>query len=387
VYPCVSVAKLTKMIYYNLFYEYCPEILGELYFRFGIKIIPENRYPLDPEGIKRICIFGTSGIGNLIMLTPMIRTLKAGIPDSKITVFVLPNGAKDVLEDSPFVDQVIVLDNKSKIGEIRHDFPDLTISATHRGFMRAKEAFRTGAFWRVGFRYDHKGKNNTGYLYTQAVPYDESKHEVEQGLDLIHPLGYPEIRKLYMHVEESDREFADKLLFESGVKEGETIFGIFTGLDPNNPKGRCIPIERFAGIGDRLITEYDGKVIIVGGAGETPTAEKISELMKNKPIILTGKTTLRQLASVLEKCRLFVGSDGGPMHIASAMETPVVGVFGPTDWIAHAPYGEKCLVVKSDLPCSPCHKPHEEGVKCETFDCLKAITVDMIMEAVYTLMK
>jgi hypothetical protein len=132
------------------FYEHCPEILGELYFRFGIRIIPENRYPLDPGGIKRICIFGTSGIGNLIMLTLMIRTLKAGIPDSKINVFVLPNGAKDVLEGSPFVDQVIVLDGKSKIGEIRHDFPDLAISATHKGFMRAKEAFRTGAFWRIG---------------------------------------------------------------------------------------------------------------------------------------------------------------------------------------------------------------------------------------------
>jgi len=375
------------MIYYTLFYEYCPEILGELYFRLGIRTIPENRYPLDPGGIKRICIFGTSGIGNLIMLTPMIRTLKAGIPDSKITVFVLPNGAKEVLEGSDLVDRVIVMDDKFKMGDIRHDFPDLAIAATHRGFMRAKEAFRTGAFWRVGFIYDYKRKNNTSFLYTQAVPYDESKHEVEQGLDLIRPLGYPEIKKLYMHVEESDREFANKLLSESGIKEGDLLFGLFTGLDLNNPKGRCIPIERFAEIGDRLATKYDGKVIIVGSAGETPTAENIASLMKNKPIILTGKTTLRQLAVVLGKCRLFVGSDGGPMHIASAMETPVVGIFGPTDWVAHAPYGERCLVVKSDLPCSPCHKPHGEGVKCETLDCLKAITVDMVMDAVHQLMK
>jgi ADP-heptose:LPS heptosyltransferase len=375
------------MIYYNLFYKHCPEILGELYFRFGIRIIPENRYPLDPGGIKRICIFGTSGIGNLIMLTPMIRTLKAGIPDSKITVFVLPNGAKDVLEGSDLVDQVVVIDDKSKIGAIRHDFPDLAIAATHRGFMRAKEAFCTGAFWRIGFRYDHKGKKDTSFLFTQALPYDESKHEVEQGLDLIRPLGYPEIRKLYMHVEASDREFANNLLSESGIKEGDLIFGLFTGLDPNNPKRRCIPIERFAEIGNRLITEYDGKVVIVGGAGETPTAERIADLMENKPIILTGKTTLRQLATVTEKFRLFVSSDGGPMHIAAAMETPVVGIFGPTDWVSHAPYGEKCLVVKSDLPCSPCHKPHGEGVKCETLDCLKAITVDMVMEAVEQLMK
>jgi heptosyltransferase-2 len=371
-----------NMIYYNLFYEYFSEILGELYFRLGVRLIPENRYELDSGGVKRIYIFGTSGIGNLIMLTPMIRTLRAGIPDAKITVIVLPNGAKNVLEGSPLVDNVIVMDNKQIFKEMRQDFPDLTIAATHKGFMRAKEAFRTGAFFRLGFRYDHKEKKDTSFLFTQAVTHDETKHEVEQGLELIRPLGFHEIRELYMHVEDSDREFADKLLSESGIREGELLFGFYTGLDPSNPKGRCWNLDRFAELGDRIVAKYGCKIAVVGGTGETPTAEKLAELMKNKPVILTGKTTLRQVAAIAEKCRMFISSDGGPMHIAAAMGAPVVGIFGPTDWVSHAPYGKKCLVVKSDYPCSPCHKPHGEGVKCDHLSCLDAISVDIVMETV-----
>ena len=375
-----------NMIYYSLFYEYFPEILGELYFRLGIRLIPEGRRELDSGGVKRIYIFATSGIGNLIMLTPMIRTLRAGIPDGKIHVIVLPNGAKDVLEGSPIVDDVIVMDSKKIFKDVRHDFPDLSIAATHKGFMRAKETFKTGAFWRLGFKYDHKGKNDTSFLFTQAVDCDESKHEVEQGLDLIRPLGFPEIRDQYMHVEDSDREFADSLLSESGIGKDDLIFGFYTGLDPTNPKGRCWRLDRFAQLGDRLIEKHGCRIVVVGGAGETPTAEKLVGLMKNKPIILTGKTTLRQVATVAEKCCLFISSDGGPMHIAAAMKTPVVGIFGPTDWVSHAPYGEKCLVVKSDYPCSPCHKPHKEMPNCDHFSCLETISVDMVMEAIQQLL-
>jgi len=369
------------MIYRDMFFTFFPEILGEIYFRSGLRLVPERKYPIDVGGVKKIYIFGTSGIGNLIMLTPMIKSLRYGIPDAKIKVIVLPNGAKYVLEGSPLVDEVIVFDGKGKLREIRHDWPDLTIAATHRGFMRAKEAFRTGAFWRLGFRYNHEGKQNSSFLYTHAVNYDEDKHEVEQGLDLICPLGLPEIRELYMHVEEDDRSFARKLLHENGIKD-DILFGFYTGLDQDHPKGRCWPLDRFAELGDMLAADYGAKIVIVGGSTETIAANAIADIMKNKPIVLTGKTTLRQAAAVIEKCQLFVSSDGGPMHIAAAMRTPVIGIFGPTDWVSHAPYGSRCLVVRSELECAPCHKPHGEGVKCQSLDCLKSISVDMLARAV-----
>ncbi len=374
------------MIYRDLFFTYFPEILGSLYFDMGLRLVGESKYPLDVRDIKSICIFGTSGIGNLIMLTPMIRTLRNGIPDAKISVVVLPNGAEYVLKDSDLVDDIIIYDSKKVLREIRHKWYDLAIAGTHRGFMRAKEAYRTGAFWRIGFKYDYKNKKDTSFLYTHAVPYDENKHEVEQGLDLIRQLGLPEIKELYMHISQKDQEEADVILREANIKIDKPIFGIYTGLDPDHPKGRCIPLDKFAKLGDMLSSDHSAEIIIVGGSEETPTAISIADMMRNKPRILTGKTTLRQVAAIIKRCNLFISSDGGPMHIAAAMGVPVVGIFGPTDWVSHAPYSKKSRIVKSNLECAPCHKAHGEGVKCLNQECLKSITVDNIIEAIKSLM-
>ena len=85
------------------------------------------------------------------------RCLRSGISEAWITVAVSPNGAKDVLEGGDLVDEVVVLDGKRKLRKIRNDWPDLAIAATHRGFMRAKQAFRIGARYKLGFRYNYKG--------------------------------------------------------------------------------------------------------------------------------------------------------------------------------------------------------------------------------------
>jgi ADP-heptose:LPS heptosyltransferase len=365
----------------DIFYNYFPDLLGGLYFRLGINLVPESKYPIDIDGVKKVCILATSGIGNLIMLTPMIRSLRRGLPGARITVVVSPNGAKDVIEGSDLVDEVLVLDSKRTLKEIRDDWPDLTIAATHRGFIRAKRAFRTGAMYRLGFRYDHEDKLDIGLLFTHTVALDESKHEVEQGLDFIRALRLPEIRELYMHIEDEDRAIAGRILHDTGVQEGDLLVGIHAGLGADDPKGRCWPMDRFARLGDILIGDYGAELIMVGGSAEVSVANRIASIMQNKPIILAGKTTLRQTAAVIEKCQLFISNDGGPMHIAAAVGTPVIGIFGPTDSARYGPYGENCSVVKSDLPCSPCHEPHSPEIECQNLDCLEAISVDMVMEA------
>jgi heptosyltransferase-2 len=368
----------------DIFYSFSPDLLGGLYFRLGVNLVPEKKYPLDVGGIRRICIFATSGVGNLIMLTPMIRTLRSGIPDARITVVVSPNGAKDVLEGGDLVDEVVVLDSKRKLRKIRDDWPDLAIAATHRGFMRAKRAFRTGAIYRLGFRYDHGEKLDTGFLFTHAVPLDGSKHEVEQGLDLIRQLGIPEIRQLYMHIDNEDRSIAGKILQNAGVQEGDILIGIHVVPGPSDPERgwRCWPIDRFAQLGDVTTANYNAKLIIVGGQAEVPAANEVANSMERKPIILAGKASLRQTAAVIEKCRLFISSDTGPMHVAAAVGVPVVCIFGPTSPSKHGPYGDNCFVVESDLPCRPCHEPHSPKPECESLDCLRAITVDIVMDTV-----
>ena len=365
----------------DIFYSYFPNVSGGLYFRLGVNLAPESKYPIDVGGVRKVCLFATSGIGNLIMLTPMIRSLRRGIPDVRITVAVSPNGAKDVIEGSDLVDEIVVLDGKRKLRRIRDDWPDLAIAATHRGLMRAKRAFRTGAMTRLGFRYDHGDKQNTGFLFTHSVTMDESKHEVEQGLDLIRLLGIPTVGKLHMHVEDTDRAAAEKMLRDAGVQENDLLVGVHAGIGPDDPKKRCWPADRFALLADALIQGHSAKIVMVGSPAEEPVADLIAGTMENDPVVLVGKTTLRQTAAVLEKCHLFISNDGGPMHMAAAVGTPVIAMFGPTNSIRYGPYGEDCLVVKSDLPCSPCHEPHSPGIECQRPRCLETVSVDMVMEA------
>lgn len=173
----------------DIFYNHFPDLLSSLYFRLGINFVPEGKYPIDIGGVKRVCILASSGN----TLIPMIRSLRRGIPDVRITVALPPDAVEDAMEESDQVDEVVVLDGKRALKEIRDDWPDLVI-ASHRGFMSAKMAFRTGAMYRLGFRYDHEDKLDTGFLFTHSVPLDESKDELEQGLDLIRSLRLPEIR-------------------------------------------------------------------------------------------------------------------------------------------------------------------------------------------------
>jgi ADP-heptose:LPS heptosyltransferase len=180
----------------DIFYKCFPDLLGGLYFRLGINLVPESKYPIEIGGVKKVCILATSGPDNLTTLTPMIRSLRCAIPDVRITVVVSSDEAKDVIEGGDLADEIVVLDSsgqdarapKRKLKEIRGDWPDLTIDAAHRGFVSAKMAFRTGAMYRLGFRYDHGDKLDTGFLLTHTVPLDKSKSEMEQRLDLVRSL-------------------------------------------------------------------------------------------------------------------------------------------------------------------------------------------------------
>jgi heptosyltransferase II len=186
-----------------------------------------------------------------------------------------------------------------------------------------------------------------------------------------------------MHVEDSDRETANVLLSEQGIKQGDSIFGI--SISKNS--GNSVLIEKFAEIGDRLAEKYNCRILLIGSMNETSVAEQIAELMKIKPIILTGKTTLRQASAIIERCRLFIGVDGDFTHIAAAMGTPIVSIFGPTNWIQNAPYSEKSIVIKSDMQCSPCQKSYDDEPKCQTYECLSLIDADVIIESVEKLVR
>lgn len=368
----------------DIFFDYIPEILGELYFRFGIDLIPENKDEIDIGGIKKVCVFATSGIGNLIMLVPMLRSLKNA--DVKVTVVVVSEAAAEIIQGSQIADEVVVYNKypkRSLFKKLRDEWYDLTIAATHLGYMRAKEAFRTGARNRIGFRYPYRDRSNLGFFLTHPLKFEPNIHEVEQNFQLLQPLGIemPANLDLGLSLPVEDLKFADDFLSSFGVNEGALVIGFHTGSD-TEPNYRSWQKEKFAQLGDKLASEYKAKILIVGGKAEERTVDGIIRLMSHeqKPISAVGKTTLTQTAALIKRCQLFVSNDSGPMHLAAAVKTPTIGIFGPTDHIAHAPYGKECYLVKSSISCSPCHLPHSDGYGCGEVDCFRLVSVSNVYE-------
>jgi heptosyltransferase-2 len=132
--------------------------------------------------------------------------------------------------------------------------------------------------------------------------------------------------------------------------------GRWLGINPGAFYGtakRWIP-ERYAAVADRLGRRYDLRSVIVGGGAERPLAEAMAAAMQTPVLVLCGRTSLGELMGVLAELRLLLTNDSGPMHLAAALGTPLLAVFGPTDWRETFPFGERAALVREEVACAPC---------------------------------
>src|SRR5206468_12433233 len=144
------------------------------------------------------------------------------------------------------------------------------------------------------------------------------------------------------------------------------------------------PVERFAELADRLTGVAGCRVLVGGDAREREVAEAIRTRSRFAPTVLTGRTTLRQIAADIKRCALFVGNDNGPMHMAAALGTPVVAMFGPSDPAVWGPCGEQHRILYKGLDCRACFHPD-----CFRGDqnCMRLITVDEVWAAAQELLR
>ncbi len=156
------------------------------------------------------------------------------------------------------------------------------------------------------------------------------------------------------------------------------------GINPGStygPAKRWLP-ERFAGVGKRLVSEHKARILLFGQRQEKGLSDFIAGRIGENCLNLAGKTTLAQLAALLERCNLLLTNDTGPMHIAAALGVPVIAVFGPTDPRTTAPAGEKHIIVRKPVACSPCLKR-----RCPTdHQCMKEIGVEDVFNAALKLL-
>jgi lipopolysaccharide heptosyltransferase II len=136
-------------------------------------------------------------------------------------------------------------------------------------------------------------------------------------------------------------------------------------------------VQKFARLSDQLIRDYNAQIVFTGQKQDARVITKIISLMNRPAVNATGETTLTELAYLLERAQLIITTDSGPMHIAAAMGTPVVALFGPTAPWRTGPYSKSAEIVRNDLYCSPCFKK-----KCNHISCMKDISVEDVLKAV-----
>jgi lipopolysaccharide heptosyltransferase II len=202
-------------------------------------------------------------------------------------------------------------------------------------------------------------------------------HAVDRYLDLARQLGVVPDKTVAFPLPErsEERDWVERLWQREGIRARETVCVLHPAARWETKRW---PAERFAGLADRLIAEKELRVVLVGGRDQLRQVADVERQMKKRALNLGGSTTLLQLAALLRRANLLITNDSGPMHLAAAVGTLVVAVFGPTDPRRVGPYGDGHIALRKNIDCSHCNRR-----RCvRDALCMRAIEVDEVLDAV-----
>ncbi len=340
---------------------------------------------LDPafSGVERILVRGVNWVGDTILTYPAVQKLKSLFPHSYLTILI-PSHLIDLWKTFPNVDEIIPFQKRRGIGSIWEDI-NLSQSLMERKFDLAlvlPRSFRS-AFHiylaRIPIRIGYKAEGRSLFL-THGIPRMKEvlkTHRIHYYQKLTDSIGQTdEVPSPRIFLREEDRKSAEEMARNMGLFDGRLLIGMNPGATYGQAK--CWLPKRFGELGERVIKKWKATVLLFGKEEERPIAREILGHLGEGGIDLTGKTHLLQLAALLERCQLLVTNDTGTMHMGAAVGTPVLALFGSTDPSATGPWGDGHIVIRKDVPCSPCLKRI-----CPTdHRCMELITVDEVEEAV-----
>ncbi len=346
----------------------------------------QTRAMIDP---KIILVIKLKHIGDVLLGTPAIHALKVAYPEARIHALV-SRGTEEMLTGNPDLADVIPFAKPEGRGlrcwreelrlvrALRALRPGLVLEMG-KGDREAILGYLCGARWRVGFEAGRRGRFGRNRLLTHRAVRTGREHIVEGDLKLVEALGIvPADTRLRLHVGAEEAAAADAILAEAGVRPGDPLVTI-------HPTAKwlfkCWRDEGMVAVMDHLAA-CGFRVAITSGPAprEARKARRILGLARRPAVDLIARLTLKQLAAVIGRSYLFVGVDSAPMHIAAAMGTPVVALFGPSGEHNWGPWGEGHVVVTKPLFCRPCGQDGCNGSKRS--DCLEMLTEAEVIAAV-----
>jgi len=346
--------------------------------------------------IRSLLVVVPNWVGDCVMATPTYRVLRAHFADAKITFLIQPY-LRELLRGGPWMDACVAWPPKRRsrpwhreyrtvVHTLRAERFDAAILLPN-AFRGALIAWQAGARRRVG--YDRDGR---GWLLTDRVPVKnrirggyQPMPLVEYLADLVEAIGCPRPDdRLELYTTPDCDAVVERRLAEAGVLMNDSDPARSRPLVLICPGAKFgaskvwLP-ERFGAVADRLIEAHGATVVISPGPGEEPLADAIVAAMRRPALNLKNPIlNLGELKSLVRRCRLLLGNDTGPRHLARAFGVPIVTVFGPTfaEWTRTSYAAERILQIPVD--CGPCHK---KVCPFGHLKCMTGVSVDMVYAA------
>lgn len=333
----------------------------------------------------RILVIKLSAIGDVALITPSLRALRHRFPKAHLTVLVGREG-RELLHRCPYLDDLVVFDRHRdshplgllRLGKrLRAGQVDLVVD-----FQNNRTSHWLGALSAAPQRYGYAGRRWSWLLTHRVSLPTQPMPPVEQQFQLLKLLGIESASfQLELWTGPSDEERAQKLLENAWVAESQPLIVVHPGGHPRWISKRW-PLERYVQLIDELASRVKARVVVTGSVEEKLLAEQIEQEAKSKPIVAAGLTSLNELAALIRKADVFVGGDTAALHIAAAVGTPLVALFGSTDPVRHLPPSPEVKLLKVDLPCSPCYRSVCYRKGSGTMECMKSISVEEVTQAV-----
>ena len=349
---------------------------------------------------KKCLIFFTVGIGDSLMVTPVLESLRPFSDEYEFDALVMSSPIKDILSGNELFNKTHFIDflnagslkSFGKILKLRKEKYDRSILVFPSNHFKYQIVhYLLSANQRYSFEYHERTFPELYFLTQNRIKEDRNVHAVENNYRLFEfALGKKLDRTSPMKItlDETSLKFADKFISENSL-ENKTILGIHAGSDVcKNMINKRWSVPKY---GDLLKRFKPDKfhILIFGGKSEYALNDKINSISPENSTIVKN-TNFLQSCSLINKCKCFISGDTGLMHTAAALQVPSVNIFGPTNSIYTEPYKAEHIVIKKDYDCISCYEYSRIPLTCdqdEKYKCLKNIDVDNVYENINKLLK
>ncbi len=365
------------------------------------------------DASKRILIMRLAAHGDLLMGTPLLAAIRDAWPDAHIT-WIVGQDARGAIEAHPDVDEILLWGTdywtkrlrkgsplfypiwayraRALRGALRMNAYDVFISLQPEefpGFVASAAApISIGVF--DTFKQFHNAADTSRHTGRYTHPFtaaDLPEHRVNQYLLPLRALGLPPPpdKRMRMGFTAKDAQSAEQFLTSEGLPMGRP----FVTLAPMTTwPSRCWPADRYVALGDAL-ARSGYPVVLIGSAREQERAAvaEIAARMQVSPVVATGALSFRQMAALLARSAALVSGDTGPMHVASAVGTAFVSLFGPTPVAGRAPLAGRGVALMHPVPCGPCDQKVCPNMGEDFMRCMKLLTVAEVLDAVSALLE